>query len=417
MRNLVLLPHILLSSPASTVLPGPSPLQTHLDALDAEFAGMRFAIVNLADKHRPVLGLNRSNGMGEQMGFAASMPKIAAMFAAFQLRQDLNAFALLSPLRKDPPPATLTELVNQFAKAHGVLESPVKPAAGVRTSKPRIDLAGRLVLIERKPVPVTHSDWNASKRNAVNSTVRHLHEALPNFANIFEISPIRVMGQVQVQFRSSVDPHVAVQGAHQNESRIRQLPFFDRMLMMINESDNLAAASCILDVGYLTICSALVQGGFYDWGGAGGLWLSASYKAPWAKTWRKSFVDFPADNGSQKFQASNALAAAQFMTLLAQERLVSPSASREMLALMDLSNARSAGSIIRNFFDSGAKVHAKIGIGPPPSPLSDISFAEETRGGKRVSYVIALIAISRRQLDRAARLVRALQQIIVDTTP
>jgi Beta-lactamase enzyme family len=113
-----------------------------------------------------------------------------------------------------------------------------------------------------------------------------------------------------------------------------QLGFLDRMKLAIGWSDNIAAATCVRDVGYPYMAALAFQSGLYEYdeqarNGPGGLWLGGDYtKGAVAGPWKVSPVGkFPS--------AGTAKALATFMTLLARDRLVDPKASAEMRDLMD----------------------------------------------------------------------------------
>jgi hypothetical protein len=89
-------------------------------------------------------------------------------------------------------------------------------------------------------------------------------------------------------------------------------------------ASNYATSTIVRDVGYAYIASALLQSGLYDTNRNGGLWLGADYGRA---IWRR-----PLAGGRHQSATAGSLAA--LMTLLAQDRLVSPQASADMRLLM-----------------------------------------------------------------------------------
>lgn len=103
------------------------------------------------------------------------------------------------------------------------------------------------------------------------------------------------------------------------KQKLEGLGFLERMGIMVGGSvpaSNYATSTIFRDVGYLYIASTLLQSGLYDTNRKGGLWFRdprGRIAQPWSAT-------------------AGSLAA--FMTLLVQERLVSPIASKRMGLLM-----------------------------------------------------------------------------------
>src|SRR5262249_33584587 len=113
------------------------------------------------------------------------------------------------------------------------------------------------------------------------------------------------------------------------------VPFFERMLLMGDQSNNDGTRTCVLDVGYLFIASALWQSGLFSPERKGGLWLSAPYVI--GPGWIPCPAPVPADGGdwTRRYQCTTAAASAAFMTLLAQSRLGNQAACDEMKLIFD----------------------------------------------------------------------------------
>ena len=143
--------------------------------------------------------------------------------------------------------------------------------------------------------------------------------------------------------------------------------FRDWMRLMLRWSNNEAASKCIRALGYSYINGVLGAAGFFDKTSRTGLWLSGDYLGhdwvkddgagqPLSSRWarlqqRRTVTNF----------AGTAFQVARLLTLLAQERLVDKTSSREMMSIM--TGVAGIGSYIR-----GA-----IGGAAPPRPLSSIA--------------------------------------------
>jgi Beta-lactamase enzyme family len=119
----------------------------------------------------------------------------------------------------------------------------------------------------------------------------------------------------------------------QNLAIIAGLPFAERMRLMIRYSDNLAAASCIRDLGFPYIAALMRQIGLFDIPSQRGLWLALNYGDHTWDTHGNLFADVPYITNRR--QSCTASAAAAFMTLLFQRRLLADvDANVDMRALL-----------------------------------------------------------------------------------
>jgi hypothetical protein len=137
---------------------------------------------------------------------------------------------------------------------------------------------------------------------------------------------------------------------------MESLEFFDRMRLMVGWSSDLAAATCVRDVGYPYMTALTRQSGLYN-PGTGGLWLGGDYeKGAVAGPWRPSPV-------GSIVPAGTARALAPFMTLLVQGRLVDATASTDIRDLMEFPKTAATlheafpGKLIfsRSFFHEGLR--------------------------------------------------------------
>ncbi len=139
---------------------------------------------------------------------------------------------------------------------------------------------------------------------------------------------------------------------HKDPNLPAGLGFLDRMKLMIGWSDNLAAWSCIKNLGFRYINGALQSAGLYD-PNSGGIWLGFDYQL---KTWSRG--------PSGKERGAHALAVARFLTLLAQDKLINRTACIGMKQLMSISR-----TVENNFFKHGlgekrkpGKFYEKVGV-------------------------------------------------------
>jgi V8-like Glu-specific endopeptidase len=246
-----------------------------------QFGHIKAALVDLTkDRAKPEFaGFNHKSQV-----FAASVPKIAAMLGAFQLREDLRA-ALKS---KGSKAKTLDEF---FALVKG-------------------DLANA----QAAPYPKAPD----LKRVVADVTV----------GSALAID-FRSTGETKDQLKAIIDEYNAQPKAAAARAKIDGLGILERMRVAIGglvPASNYATSTVVRDVGFVYVGSTLVQSGLHDRERKGGLWLAADYAGT---TWRNGLA---LGNGIAQSATAGSLAA--FMTLLAQGRLVSAASSTEMGGLM-----------------------------------------------------------------------------------
>lgn len=191
-------------------------LQAALDSALEDGPGRRFrapvALVALnPDGSRPLAEFR-----GSEMHFAASLLKVAALYAVFELKKTL-------------------EEVAKAAGAEG--DGPSVLAAVAQALKPAILEQARALPALRR---VTDSD------------------ALPDHASLFDVARPRRGPGLDVSFSAATA---------------------ERLRHMIAVSDNEAATACIRGVGYGFLAGALTLGGFFDARAARGVWLGGGYTA------------------------------------------------------------------------------------------------------------------------------------------
>jgi hypothetical protein len=321
---------------------------------------LRFALVDLtgtAKLARPQFAGHRET----EQGGLGSMAKLACMYAAYQLKFDLEE---LSRQRGFTTQKAL------FDAAHAVWNDQQKPDQSNITqlfpSGPKIELLGKLVAIEGKSLSVLRGF------------------SVPDLEQIFTVAP-RSGGGLTLKFKGSdrilVDPSVPgsppdvtpeaiayARSGGEDLSEVRKLSFAERMFLMIDDSDNAAAHSCIQDVSFLFITSAIWQSGFYSPHRGGGLWESSTHDRGGFR-WLKPPV--PRGNPKADFVSATAASVATVLTLIEQGRLVNRDACAGMKQMMNKKKLGvSRGSNTRSYFLEGLKpivpsdrIHSKLGIG------------------------------------------------------
>jgi hypothetical protein len=99
--------------------------------------------------------------------------------------------------------------------------------------------------------------------------------------------------------------------------------FYDRMKLAIGWSDNGATGTCVEDIGRQYLNGALANDGFYDRGSQHGLWLSGNYDGVESGAWEKK-------PDSVSAQTATAASVAWFLTLMETDRLVDADSSKDM---------------------------------------------------------------------------------------
>lgn len=235
-------------------------------AAKAPFAQMGVALVDLS--RNPRIGYAGWNDTRQI--YVASLAKIGAMFAAFQLRQSVRAAAKLVS-------------VPDSAKVFDAIAADWTPGVSSRTKGRPADF--------------------------------------PRLARIFSISGSQ--GNWAIDFIDSQKNWEEITKI--GDSLPKGLGFRDRMKLMIANSNNQAAASCIDDIGFQYLNGALAAAGFFNAGaGGGGLWIALDYGGHW---WGKAA-------GGGWAQGATAAAVAGLLALLATDRLVDADASKEMREMM-----------------------------------------------------------------------------------
>jgi hypothetical protein len=281
-------------------------LQDRIDAAGKYFRlrtgleGLRLAVVDLTNSAKPPVYA----GFYDQVETTVfSVAKLLMMYAAFQLWRDLGALAARSQATTQED--LIKEAKDQWAKA------PEPRVKKILASDPSFPKAGPPDLKRIFTIVRGGDGWKVEfiRSNKTLEDLNGLDGQLPD----------------PVEVPTSVPTSLAL---------LNQVGFLDRMKLAIGWSNNIAAATCVRDVGYPYMAALTLQSGLYDYDeqagkGPGGLWLGGDYaRGAVAGPWRRSPVgDFP--------PAGTAKALATFMTLLARDRLVDAKASADMRDLME----------------------------------------------------------------------------------
>lgn len=321
---------------------------------------LRFALVDLTGPAKLASPQFAGHRETEQGGLG-SMAKLACMYAAYQLKFDLEELARQGGV---------TDLKALFDAARALWNASQKPNSALVTplfpSGPKIELLGPLIAVDGKPL----------------SGPRGL--SMPDLERIIEKVPGSA-GGLAIRFRGSdrilVDPSApgpppsVTREALAYASRgggslreVRNLSFAERLFLMIDDSDNAAAHSCIEDIGFLFITSAIWQSDFYRPERGGGLWESSTHDG--GVRWLKPPV--PRGNPKADFVSATAASVAALMTLIEQDRLVNRDACAGMKQLTNKNKpgVPPRGSRTRSYFLEGLRphllpnrIHSKLGIG------------------------------------------------------
>ena len=284
---------------------------------DPRFAKLGVALIDLTGRGRRADGAGwiTSDGwnMSKQM-FAASLVKIAALFAAFRLRENLRIAA------------------DQTSAQDG-----------------------------QEVFKVVKADW----KEVVEKAIPAGKPDFPNLDQIFTISGSS--GSWSIDFTREYRKH---------------------MEEMIGHSNNHSASVCINRLGFQYLNGALAAEGLYR-PDRGGLWLGGNYAG-------RNWLIEPLSKLTHMGATASAVAA--YLTLLEDNRLVSPQASREMRDIMRL-----AGSWLEEGLDRAkpprpiTDSYAKVGL---KGTFHDCAVIERSVAGKRIRYAAVILGASTAQVIR-----------------
>jgi len=304
---------------------------------------LTLALVDVTDSAAPVLAGIRA----EDTVFIASMAKIAALYAAFELRKRLQDAIAGVPVTT-PVPAIIAQVKKIW--------------------QPLIDA--------KKP------------KNAA------AFAGFPNLTDIFDITPAGSSWSVTFTTKGDINTLADKESAAW-PSLNGKFGFKELLVLMASFSNNGAAARCITSLSYEYINAALVGAGLYE-DGKGGLWLAAPYPhKPGAALTETLWMQEPLNkdpNTTRRYQVSSAKAAAAMFTLLAQRKLVDATSSDEMLDLLQAGT----NDFVRNALADASRdvnsIRTKIGV-IDKLYWSQTSLVERNLvdHGKAIRYVISIL--------------------------
>jgi hypothetical protein len=291
----------------------------------ADFRQIRVALVDLTKgRMRPEFAGSWDH---KKQVFVASVAKIAAMLAAFQLRHDLRFARRMKGGNK-----TLDELFasvrDDWAAAHR------DPGKLVLRKGDKIDLKDpKSPQLEnsfgpRWPLAI---DFNRTGEDeaqlwtiADELLLTKEYEALKKAKEEWTVSKGAAAWKKLEEANRELEK-AKLTKQPEGRKKFDALGFWERLGITVAGRSDYAASTIVRDLGFPYIASTLLQSGVYDPRRGGGLWLGADYGRI---VWEGALA-----GGDAVSATAGSLAA--FMTLLVQKRLVSPEASAEMQFLME----------------------------------------------------------------------------------
>jgi hypothetical protein len=347
-----------------------------------QFGHMKIALVDLTkDICKPEFaGFNHEAPVS-----AASVPKIAAMLAAYQLGHDLRAM-----LKKQPKGARDTkELFKLVRQDWGDTQHDHGGRSEVFTDG--VSLGGKLVLVNGSKVPLGEpkaprlEDVFAGAKGApvpikfksTGEDKARLETIIDQFNLAKEKKELqqaeKALAKAKVESTRKAAQRKLAEAKTKLADAVRTkrpeamrkldtLGFLERMRVMIGgltPASNYATSTIVRDVGFLYIASTLLQSGLYDTNRNGGLWLGGDYSNI---GWRGGL------RGEKGLATATAGSLAALLTLLVQDKLVSPLASSSMRRLMQIEPINPTHPTTQSIFERGLSAHrlkkvlAKIGF-------------------------------------------------------
>jgi hypothetical protein len=296
-------------------------------ASDAGLSHLCAAVIDLADTTAPLpyAGFN-----DEEMIFVASLQKISALYAAFELRSRVRA-------------------------------------------QTRAAIQGGLATTSRNWQDQIVHDLETLWRPKLAAAFPGLPRGFPNIKRIFSFSDT---GQVDF---AAASPPVSIDQIDKIGSRGEPVgKFGDLMKMMLRWSNDAAASLCIRELSYPYINGVLSGAGFFDKTAKKGMWLSADFESnDWLPANKAGQVLTARWQAAQSRTRSNiagtASQIARFMACLATDTLLDPvdptatpaALHQEMRDLM--SGTQGIGSYVATGLRLGRRnvtlVTSKIGLG------------------------------------------------------
>jgi hypothetical protein len=361
------------------------------DAVNPQFRKMRFALVDLTGPTK--LLTPQFAGRNETVqGGLGSMAKMSCMYAAYQLKFDLEQLS---------KQAGISDEQALFKAARDRWNDTQKRDTASVTqlfaSGPKIELLGKLIEVDSQPFVIPRP-FSAPDLEQIFTTVSASGGGL---TLRFKGSDLILVDPSVPGSPPDVNPAVTAyvnRFAHGNLTEVRKLTFAERMFLMIDNSDNPGAHTCIENVSFLYITSGLWQMDFYSPQRGGGLWEGSTHDG--AFRWKKPPV--PRDNPDTDFVSATPAGVAALLTLMEQGRLVSANSCAGMKQMMNkFKPGLPGGSFTRSYFEEGlrrallplVRINSKLGIGVRTNDgaiiLRDVPDPLNPGATKQIRYVAA----------------------------
>jgi hypothetical protein len=201
----------------------------------------------------------------------------------------------------------------------------------------------------------------------------------PNLLRIFDLPARKAGGTWEFKFRDgniswpdleTFEEQFPTKNGHLVPvGEVNKKSFKDRLKLSVRMSDNNAAGSVAHDIGLSYILGTLKAEGYYS-DANHGLWFSNTYGYDNVRDEDLGGYEAAGDNITA---GGTAYSLAALYTLLAQQKLVSPAASAEMLDLLQLRGV-GYGSWYSSGLPAGAVTHSKVGLGDWASEAAIIQY-------------------------------------------
>jgi hypothetical protein len=363
---------------------------------------------------------------------AASIPKIAAMLAAHQLLQDLR----VAVKKQHKGAKDLNELFKLVRQDWGDTQHDHGGKAEPFTRG--VSLRGKLVLVNGNKIPlhepkaprlehVVEGAPKAIKFRSTGQSKAQLETIIDEFTQAFEDLDTARKTLNEEEKKGNAIRVAEARRKHkerlrqfdQEKAKLNALGFLERMRVMIGgliPASNYATSTIVRDVGFLYIASTLLQSGLYDTNRNGGLWLGGDY---WSTSWKGPL------GGEKSLVTATAGSLAAFMTLLMQNKLVSPAASFRMRSLMQIEPLNLTHPTTISMFEQGLspfgpmkRVLVKIGSekkGPASRILHECAYIEhevkDMKDGKKTLRYVA-VGLGAKSADELRELILQLYSCI-----
>lgn len=200
---------------------------------------------------------------------------------------------------------------------------------------------------------------------------------------------------------------------------------FKNLLLNIVQNSNRAASRTIELLGYRYMASLIWQAGLHD-RTHGGLWCasrfggSGAWRGRYRRNWQQRFIGSP--RGKQ-YHDVTARSAANYFTLLAQNRLLDATGTTRLLSLLSRATTWFKGWLT-TAHRTPSKVYAKVGLYSSRKNgirvAHEAALIERTAGSKRLRYVAVILTqnpYARGHANYMDSLITALDELIVRNNP